>query len=55
MQQTDNADDRERDSTYWLAMLIRQGLKLIVAGIERRYRVGQFKPKRERAAPIGGE
>ena len=42
--------DNEHDSTYWLAMLIRQGLKLIVAGIERRYRVGQFKPKRERAA-----
>ncbi len=28
----------------WLALLIRQGLKLIVVGIERRYHLGDEKP-----------
>ena len=35
------------DGVRWLALLLRQGLLLIVAGIERRYRVGAHKPRRE--------
>ena len=33
----------ENDDVKWLAMLIRQGLLLIVAGIERKYRLGPHK------------
>ena len=33
------------DGVKWLAMLIRQGLLLIVAGIERRYELGKHRPK----------
>lgn len=43
---------RQRDDVKWLALLIRQGLKLIVSGIERRYglRDQQDGPRRRRAA-----
>jgi hypothetical protein len=36
---TDEREARpaEDDGVRWLALLLRQGLKLIVAGIERRY------------------
>jgi hypothetical protein len=37
MTDTQRQDD---DRVRWLALLIRQGLKLIVAGIERRYGLG---------------
>lgn len=45
----------EQDDTRWLALLIRQGLKLIVVGIEKRYGLGEearesAKLKREKAA-----
>ena len=35
----------QNDDVRWLAMLIRQGLLLIVAGIERRYELGKHRPK----------
>lgn len=38
----------ERDDVRWLAMLVRQGLKLIVVGIERRYHLGDAKATSER-------
>jgi hypothetical protein len=38
----------EDDSAKWLALLLRQGLKLIVSGIEKRY--GLCDDKERRAA-----
>lgn len=38
--------ERRDDDLRWLALLIRQGLKLIVAGIERRYGIGEHKQER---------
>ena len=38
--------DPEPDDVKWLALLIRQGLKLIVVGIERRYGLDDGKEKR---------
>jgi len=35
-----------QDDTRWLAMLLRQGLKLIIAGIDARY--GESRADRER-------
>lgn len=35
--------DRTDDGVKWLALLIRQGLLLIVAGIERRYGLDRHK------------
>lgn len=52
MDRNDRASDREVDEVKWLAMLIRQGLKLIVAGIERRYRLGPHKPKRDTVSTL---
>ncbi len=34
------------DDVKWLALLLRQGLKLIVAGIEARYGIGGGKQDR---------
>lgn len=34
------------DDTKWLALLVRQGLKLIVVGIEKRYNIGDEKDRR---------
>ncbi len=34
------------DEVKWLALLVRQGLKLVVVGIEKRYGVGDEKEKR---------
>lgn len=47
MHERDNAADSSADDVKWLAMLIRQGLKLIVAGIERRYSLGPHRPRRD--------
>lgn len=35
----------EDDGVRWLALLLRQGLLLIVAGIERRYGLGEKCPR----------
>lgn len=41
------ACQREReDDTRWLALLVRQGLLLIVRGVERRYGLGTGKDRR---------
>lgn len=48
----DRREEREEDAR-WLAMLIRQGLKVIVVGIERRYGLRestQAEQKARRAA-----
>ncbi len=46
MHERENATETAADDVKWLAMLIRQGLKLIVAGIERRYGLGSHRPRR---------
>jgi hypothetical protein len=38
-----DAQRPDDDGVRWLALLIRQGLKLIIAGIERRYGLGECR------------
>lgn len=35
-----NPQRHDDDGVRWLALLIRQGLKLVIAGIEKRYGLG---------------
>ena len=40
-----SADEVKGDDVRWLAMLIRQGLKLVVVGIEHYYDLNENKDK----------
>ena len=40
------SEDQADDGVRWLALLLRQGLKLIIAGIERRYGLGESELRR---------
>lgn len=40
-EQCSQKDDQRADDLRWLALLIRQGLKIIVVGIEQRYGLRQ--------------
>lgn len=47
--------EQQKDDVRWLAVLIRQGLKVIVVGIERRYGLreetqSEFKDRHKKAA-----
>lgn len=42
----DQCQRKQDDDVRWLALLIRQGLKVIVAGIDKRY--GESRTERER-------
>lgn len=45
----EQCEQQKNDDLRWLALLIRQGLKVIVVGIEQRYGLRQ-ETKREREA-----
>ncbi len=38
-------DEQKQDEVKWLALLVRQGLKLIVVGIEKKYGIEERRDK----------